>query len=130
MTDEHEQDLDLLAADLRSHLEQLSEERLHALPFGVIRLDAAGKVSFFSRTEAEQSGFGDRPALGRVFFTEIAPCMGTAQFQRRLERTHAAGALDITFEHVGDFADAERELQVRVLSAAGGGLWLCLKRQL
>ncbi|HKU37262.1 MAG TPA: PAS domain-containing protein [Polyangiales bacterium] len=121
---------DLTAVDLRGRLEGLSESELHALPFGVIRLDGDGKVTFYSRTEGEQSGFGARPALGRLFFTEIAPCMGSPEFLARLEHARRAGALDITFEQVGDFDDAERELLVRVMSAADGGLWLCLQRQL
>jgi len=107
----------------------IDAESLHALPFGVIRLDQDGKVTFFSRTEARQSGFGDRPILGRAFFTEIAPCVGTPDLLRRIERARAAGTLDILFEHVGDFADATRELRVRVKSATPGELWVFIDRQ-
>ena len=114
--------------ELVSRVERLSNEELDALPFGVVRLDATGKISFFSRTEATQSGFGERKAVGRKFFTELAPCMGTPDFMRHVERAQAAGTLDITFEQIGDFDDAERELHVRVTSAAGGGLWVFIQR--
>jgi photoactive yellow protein len=113
---------------LREYVEQLPLEALHALPFGVIRLDEAGRVRFFSKTEAEQSGFGDRRAIGRDFFTQMAPCLGTPDFLRRIERARQAGTLDIMFEQVGDFDDAERLLRVRVKSASGGGLWLFIER--
>jgi photoactive yellow protein len=113
---------------LRECIEQLPLEALHRLSFGVIRLDEAGKVRFFSKTEAEQSGFGDRRAIGRDFFTQMAPCLGTPDFLRRIERARQAGTLDIMFEQVGDFDDAERVLRVRVQSASGGGLWLFLER--
>lgn len=113
---------------LLERVEQLSFQAIDDLPFGVVRLDAAGKVTYFSRTEAEQSGFGDRTAIGRDFFTQMAPCLGTPEFLRRIAAARRAGTLDITFEQVGDFDDADRELRVRVKSATGGGLWVFLQR--
>jgi photoactive yellow protein len=113
---------------LPERMEPLSLQEIDALPFGVVRLDAMGKVTFFSKTEAEQSGFGDRRAIGRDFFTQMAPCLGTPEFLRRIAVARRAGTLDITFEQVGDFDDAARELRVRVSSAKGGGLWVFLQR--
>jgi photoactive yellow protein len=119
---------DIADAQLLARVEKLSHEALDALPFGVVRLDAAGRVLFFSRTEARQSGFGDRNAIGRNFFSELAPCMSSPAFLQRLEQARAAGTLDISFEQVGDFDDAQRELRVRVISASAGGLWLFIQR--
>jgi photoactive yellow protein len=116
------------AHGLLAQVERLSQEGLDSLPFGVVRLDEAGKVTYFSRAEAEQSGFGDRRAIGRDFFTQMAPCLGTPELMGRIERARRAGTLDILFEQVGDFGDPERELRVRVLSASGGGLWVFLQR--
>lgn len=113
---------------LPSRIERLSPEEIDALPFGVVRLDAEGIVTFYSRTEAEQSGFGDRRAIGRDFFTQLAPCLGTPERMRRIEEARHAGTLDISFEQIGDFDDAERDLRVRVVSAEGGGVWVCLQR--
>ena len=114
--------------DIVSRVEQLSPDELDSLPFGVIKLDASGKVSFFSETEAEHSGYGDRPAIGRPFFTEIAPCMGSPDFLRRYEQAHTERTLDVLFEHVGDFADRTRVLTIRLKPAGDGGTWLFLKR--
>jgi len=113
---------------LVAHIESLSPDELDALPFGVIRLDPAGHVTYFSKAEKEQSGYGDRQAIGRDFFTQMAPCLGTPQFLRRIEEARRAGTLDITFEQTGDFDDAERDLRVRVQSASTGGLWVFLQR--
>lgn len=113
---------------LHARIERLSTAGLDALPFGVVRLDAEGIVTFYSRTEAEQSGYGDRRAIGRHFFTQLAPCLSTADRMRRIDEARRAGTLDITFEQIGDFDDADRELHVRVLSAASGGVWVLLER--
>lgn len=113
---------------LLTRVERLSPAELDRLPFGVIRLDGDGKVCFFSKTEAEQSGYGDRRAIGRHFFTQMAPCLATHERLEQLEQARRDGTLDVTFEQIGDFDDAERELRVRIASAAGGGLWLFLER--
>jgi photoactive yellow protein len=119
---------DVTAPELLAFVEALAPRAVDELQYGVIRLDPQGKVIFFSRAEANQSGFGDRDALGREFFTELAPCMGTAEFMRRVEAAQSAGKLDISFEQVGDFDDAERELRVRMISASAGGLWVFIER--
>ncbi len=111
-----------------ARIERLSTQELDALPFGVVRLDAEGIVTFYSRTEAEQSGFRDRRAIGRNFFTQLAPCLSTPARQRLIDEARRTGTLDISFEQVGDFDDADRELQVRVISASGAGVWVFLQR--
>lgn len=113
---------------LPARIERLSTRELDALPFGVVRLDAEGIVTFYSRTEAEQSGFRDRRAIGRNFFTQMAPCLSTPDRHRLINEARRSGTLDIAFEQVGDFDDADRELQVRVISASDGGLWVFLQR--
>ena len=107
----------------------LTAEEIDALPFGVVRLDPDGKVILFSEAEARQSGFGSRPRIGLTFFTQIAPCMNTESFRGRAERAIKAGVLDVEFSHIGDFNDADRELTVKIQSAADGGMWIFLRRE-
>lgn len=47
---------------------------------------------------------------------------------RRIDEARRAGTLDIAFEQIGDFDDADRELHVRVISASSGGVWGFLQR--
>lgn len=115
--------------EIAASVERLSPAERDALPFGVIKLDASRQVTFFSRTEAEQSGYGARPAIGKDFFTELAPCMATPEFLARVERAHAERTLDILFEHVGDFEDATRVLRVHIQAASDGGTWIFLQRR-
>ena len=120
--------VDFNSSSLASEVEKLDADEIDALPFGSVRLDALLRVTFYSRAEAELSGYADRPAIGRVFFSEIAPCMSTKAFLGRIEAARARGKLDLEFGWIGDFADPNRELQVRVLSASDGGVWIFLKR--
>jgi photoactive yellow protein len=109
-------------------LENLSPDEIDALPFGVVRLSDTGVVTLFSKTEAQQSGFGERRAVGRSFFDLIAPCMNTPAFRGRIDEQVRSGKLDLEFGHTGDFSDPARFIRIRVCSAAGGGFWLLLQR--
>ncbi len=109
-------------------VDQLPVDAINRLPFGAIKLDAAGAVVFYSAREAELSGRGDRPILGLDFFTAVAPCMGTPQFKGRIDAAIAKGSLDAEFSHIGDFSDRDRELAIRAQSAPDGGVWLFLQR--
>jgi photoactive yellow protein len=113
--------------DLAAIVETLPAASVHALPFGAIRLDREGRVTFYSESERLLSGYAQK-ALSRPFFTEIAPCMNNEKFRGRIGRALAAGTLDITFSFTGDFNDPDRELDVRVQSAIDGGCWIFIRR--
>ena len=74
------------------------------------------------------SGSGDRLRLGLDFFRDIAPCMDNDRYRGRIDQAVARGTLDLAFTHIGDFEDRERELTVRVQSAANGGYWVFMRR--
>jgi photoactive yellow protein len=102
---------------------------LDALPFGVIRVDATGRVAYYSATESRQSGLRAHNAVGLDFFAQLAPCMNTPRVRGRIVEAAQRGAVDIEVGHTGDFADPDRFLRVRVVSAGGGGYWHCHLRE-
>ena len=116
------------ARDLAMQVEALDETEIDALPFGAIRLDAKRAETIFSKAERELSGYGARPTIGKVFFTEIAPCTANEAFRGRIEAARARGTLDIAFSWIGDFADRHREMRVRIQSASDGGVWIFMQR--
>jgi photoactive yellow protein len=114
---------------LAKAVEALSPQEVDALPFGAIRLNDAGYVTYYSAAERKLSGSGDRTRLGREFFGQIAPCMDNESFRGRIEQAKLRGTLDLEFIHIGDFEDRDRELTVRIQSASGGGVWIFLRRE-
>ncbi|WP_158043358.1 PAS domain-containing protein [Skermanella pratensis] len=126
MNDSSEVDFDM--PDLAGTIERLPPSEVDGLPFGAIRLDAKGDVTFYSAAEARLSGYGGRPALGRSFFTDMAPCMDNKEFRGRIDRARAVGKYDLEFGWIGDFADRSRELQVRIQPASDGGCWIFIRR--
>lgn len=116
------------ADDLARQLDSMTLEARDELAFGLVLLDREGKVRFYNRTEARQSGFGERRTVGREFFRSIAPCMDTEEIRGRITRALADGTFDLELGHTGDFEDPTRLLRVRAMSAAAGGTWLAILR--
>lgn len=114
--------------DLAKAIERMPAADIDSLPYGVIHLDARGVVTSFSRREAELSGFHPARAVGMAFFKDVAPCMDGPELRGRIEAAMVAGTLDAEFTHIGDFSDRDREVCIRAQSAAGGGVWLFIKR--
>jgi photoactive yellow protein len=119
---------DFETPDLATAVEALSREDIDRLPFGVVGLDADGSIWIYNRAEAQLSGYKDRPAHGRLFFVDVAPCMNNGYFKGRIDKALKAGTLDISFSFIGDFNDRDRELFVRAQSASDGGYWIFIHR--
>lgn len=111
--------------NLASEIERLTPEQIDQLPFGVIGLDPAGTVRIYSKTEAQRSGRGTQAATkGKVFFTDVAPCMDNGYFKGLIDKARASGKLDVQFAFIGDHTDRAREIAVRVQAAKDGGTWI------
>ncbi len=83
------------------HLEDIDNEALDELDFGVIGFDADGIVRRYNRFEATAAGLARERVAGRSLFTAVAPCMNNGMVAHRFERAAASGeALDATFPYV------------------------------
>jgi photoactive yellow protein len=80
----------------------LSEAELDTLPFGVIHLDAEGRILGYNSAESELSKRPKAEVLGKLFFEEVAPCTNVRAFKGVLEALTQAGKgsefLDFQFQ--------------------------------
>jgi len=120
--------IDFNAPDLAKRIEQLSQYDLDRLPFGVILLDREGTITFYSETEARQSGYAGS-AIGQNFFA-LARASGGDDLRARVLKAREAGFVDLEFGWPNDYANPKRELRLRVQSSRQGGVWLFLERDL
>jgi photoactive yellow protein len=67
----------------RVRLAELTEEEFHRLPFGAIQLDAEGRILRYNDYESQLSGIHKDEAIGKHFFTELAPCTDVKEFHGR-----------------------------------------------
>ena len=118
--------IDFDTPGLAASIEQLSQYDLDNLPFGVILIDSAGTVLFYSETERRETGF-DNPPLGKNLF-ELSRCFGSEEFRGRIRRAEEAGPVDLEIGWPHDRIYPDRELRIRVQSARRGGLWMFIER--
>jgi len=108
-------------------LEMMSGAEFDDLPFGVIRLDTAGRVLAYSRAESLYSGLKPQHVIGRDFFRELAPCANTAKFLGKFKDGVAKGAIDTTFDYTFTRL-SEPSVRIHMLKAPGEDFWLLIER--
>jgi photoactive yellow protein len=107
-------------------LEKLSEHELDDLPFGVIRIDGAGRILFYSQTEARLSGYGQIPTGRNIF--ELSSCLASDDFRGRITRAAEHGLINLDIGWSGDFASPKRDLRFHVRSSTSNNIWILVER--
>ncbi len=89
---------------------------LDALPFGAVRLDAEGRVIAYNRAEAAIAGTDPAQVVGRLFFTEVAPCAKVRAFGGEFLRLVAGGVSErIEFLFVFRRGGVDTPVRIRVV---------------
>ena len=102
---------------------KLSPAELDALPYGLITLDAEGRVLHYNDTEARLVGLPRERVLGRNFFRDVAPCTRLRDFEGRfVELARDPGRVRVqTFDFVFRFPRAEHHVTVIMTPARTRG---------
>jgi photoactive yellow protein len=110
-------------------LRHASEEELNEASFGIIRLDDEGVVEFYNRYESELSGIDPSEAVGRNFFTELAPCSNNQLFQGRFEEGVRTGRIDERFTYTFTYKMRPTLVDVRLYRDEAGQNWLLIHKR-
>jgi photoactive yellow protein len=93
-----------LQGGIADEIPLMAPEKLHDLPLGVIKLDDAGNIIFYSKGESKLSGFSADEVMGRHFFTDVAPCTNNRLVYRPFQEGILNGVLNMevsyTFTYV------------------------------
>ena len=112
--------------------DQRSDDELDQLPFGIICLDAAGKIVRYNLAEARLARLDRATVLGKTFFGQVAPCTARPEFQGRFLQFVKPGNTAPTdrWSYVFDFKFGAQQVDVEL---ARGGLpnrfYLLINRQ-
>lgn len=68
--------------------------------FGIIKLEADGKILLYNKYESILAGVPIEKAEGKNFFTDIAVCTNNRIFFGRFKEGIAQGNLDLVFNYV------------------------------
>ncbi len=83
----------------RLQVEKLDEEEFRRIPFGAIELDEEGRILRYNDYESKLSGIGPSYAVGKHFFTELAPCTDVKEFHGRFKDGVARKELNEQFRY-------------------------------
>ena len=85
--------------DIVNKLANLSGIDANDAPFGIVKVDNAGKILMYNRYESEMAGVLPETAEGKSFFTEIAPCTNNKLFYGKFKTGIELGELDVQFNY-------------------------------
>jgi photoactive yellow protein len=112
----------------RIAMESLSPSDLDSLPFGVIKLDREGKILHYNDYESQLAGVDKAKALGKNFFTELAPCTDVQAFHGRFKDGVAKAELYVTFRYHFSFKKNPRDVTVTLFySKITGSTWVFIR---
>lgn len=111
--------------------DERTDEELDQLPFGVIALEPSGKIARYNLAEARFARLDRNQVLGRGFFSEVAPCTQTPEFQGRFQRFVRPGNTAPTerFEYLFDFKFGAQKVEVELSRGSTGRVYLLINRR-
>ncbi|MCU0825170.1 MAG: photoactive yellow protein [Leptospira sp.] len=85
--------------DLLQKILRKTPEELDLLDFGVISLDDKGIIKTFNEYEGKKAGVDAKSAIGKNFFTEIAPCTNNQIFYGAFKQGVDERKMDMIFPY-------------------------------
>ena len=99
-------------AELEILVTGLSESQLDQQPFGIIQLDADGRVQQYNLYEQQLAQLERSDVLGKTFFLRVAPCTRVKQFYGRFVDGVRQRSLRARFGFVFPFEHGERRVEI------------------
>jgi photoactive yellow protein len=99
---------------LLASVDAMTPEELDTLPYGMIQLDANGRVLKYNAVESRLASLPQEQAIGKQFFTEIAPCTKVQDFYGRFKEGVIRESLDTSFQFHFAFKQSPRDVTVRL----------------
>ncbi len=95
--------------------DSMAAEELDRLPYGMIQLDRTGRILNYNAVESKLASLRKEDAIGKQFFTEIAPCTKVQDFYGRFKEGVIHESLDTSFRFHFAFKQNPRDVTVRLL---------------
>ncbi len=98
----------------RITVDALNPAQLDSLPFGAIQLNHEGIILQYNDYESRLAGVDKSRAVGKNFFTEIAPCTDVKEFRGRFTEGVARKQLHEIFQYHFAFKKTPQDVTVRL----------------
>jgi photoactive yellow protein len=117
------------ADDIANAMANLSETEIDGLAFGAVELDGDGVILKYNAAEGDITGRDPKDAIGKNFFTEVAPCTRSPEFYGQFREGVKSGNLNTIFEYTFDYNMAPTKVKIHMKkSLSGDSYWVFVKR--
>jgi len=125
---EHSASAQTFEGSLFEKIDLLSPQELDLLPFGAIELSPSGTVLQYNDFESALAGVSKKSALGKNFFTQVAPCTDVQEFHGRFKKGVAAKNLHETFRYRFAFKNKPCNVTITLLySEVANTFWVFVR---
>lgn len=115
--------------ELLSQFPQMTSEQLDAFDFGVVRVDDRGVIQSYNRYESGLANIAPSVAIGKNFFTQVAPCTNNRLIYGKFKDGMATGELNALVPYVFTYRMRPTLVQVRMWrDPATKTNWVMVKR--
>lgn len=115
--------------DLVDKLSDLPREALDSAPFGIVQVDDDGIVQFYNQYESNLADVDPEDALGKNFFTQLAPCSGNRLFHGRFKKGVKKDALDEQFTYTFTYKMSPTLVDVRMHRDEEERNWVLVRKR-
>ena len=110
-------------------LKDMSEAALDVADFGIVKVDDEGVIAFYNTYESQLAGVAPEQAVGRNFFTQVAPCSNSRLFHGRFKQGIARGELAVQFIYTFTYKMSPTPVKVHLYrDAASQTNWILVQR--
>jgi len=106
-------------------LDSNSEENLDSLPFGVVKMDYHGIVSLYNQTQSDLSGVLKENAIGKHFFTQVAPCTNNFMVSEKYHKEQ----LDEILPYMFTYITKPTPVDLRLIKGSNGNQYLLAQKR-
>lgn len=118
-----------VSSELINRLDTLKTADIDALGFGAIKLDATGRILAYNAYESSLTGVKPDNAVGKNFFTEVAPCTNVREFAGAFHEGLQKKALSKIFRYTFDHNMAPTKVTVTLhYDAKGDAAWVFVRK--
>lgn len=115
--------------DLYKRIDTMKPDELDELPQGAIQLDTSGKILQYNLYEESLANVKRDDAIGRNFFTEIAPCTDLKDFRGRFIDGVSKKQLHETFRYHFSFRQNPTDVSITLhYSATTNSVWIFVRK--
>ena len=106
-----------------SWLDSQSENAYDELPFGVVKMNYSGTITAYSSAQSVLSGISKENAIGKKFFTQVAPCTNNFMVAEK----YSKDALDETLPYMFTYVTKPTPVELRLIKGSNGNQYLLAK---